>query len=42
MKAFLLLTGISMFLAGCGHSPTRGTVAMKAGEDEAHVCLGVA
>jgi hypothetical protein len=27
-------------LAGCAHGNMRGSVAMKASEDEAHVCLG--
>lgn len=27
-------------LTGCAHSAMRGSVAMKASEDEAHVCLG--
>lgn len=40
MKSFLILTGVAMFLTGCGHTMMRGTVAMKAGKDEAHVCLG--
>ena len=40
MKSFLVLTGIAMFLTGCGHSMMRGTVAMKMDKDEAHVCLG--
>jgi|TARA_B100000749_G_scaffold280077_2_gene274659 hypothetical protein len=40
MKSFLVLTGVAMFLTGCGHSMMRGTVAMKTGKDEAHICLG--
>ena len=27
-------------LSGCAHSTMRGSVAMKASADEAHVCLG--
>jgi hypothetical protein len=29
-----------MALVGCAHGTMRGSVAMKASEDEAHVCLG--
>ncbi len=27
-------------LAGCAHSTMRGSVAMKANDEEAHVCMG--
>ena len=40
MKSILLMSTITLMLTGCGHAMMRGTVAMKAGKDEAHVCLG--
>ena len=40
MKIFLVLTGLALSLTGCGHTMMRGTVAMKASKDEAHICLG--
>ena len=33
----LLMTAV---LAGCAHSTMRGSVAMKASDDEAHICMG--
>ena len=36
--ALALLTLIP--LAGCAHSTMRGSVAMKASDEEAHVCMG--
>lgn len=29
-----------MAMAGCAHSTMRGSVAMKANDEEAHVCMG--
>ncbi len=37
-QALLLLTLIP--LSGCAHSTMRGSVAMKANNEEAHVCMG--
>ena len=37
--AMAVLT-VTIGLSGCAHSVMRGTVAMKTGDDEAHVCLG--
>ena len=31
---------ITIALVGCAHSTMRGTVAMKANDEEAHVCMG--
>ena len=38
----LSLIGLSLIglLGGCAHSMMRGTVAMKASENELHVCMG--
>lgn len=32
--------GLAIALSGCAHGLMRGSVAMKANEDEAHVCMG--
>ena len=41
MKQFRFLMILSMLaLAGCAHGLMRGSVAMKASDDEAHVCMG--
>jgi hypothetical protein len=41
MKLFQLAGMIGLIaLTGCAHSTMRGSVAMKASDDEAHVCLG--
>ena len=40
MKSILILSALAMTMAGCGHAMMRGTVAVKAGKNEAQVCLG--
>lgn len=42
MKAHTLIGGalMALILGGCAHGIMRGSVAMKAGENEAHVCMG--
>lgn len=41
MKVLKVLSLATMFaLVGCAHSTMRGSVAMKASGDEAHVCMG--
>lgn len=41
MKLFQMVGVVGMVaLAGCAHGTMRGSVAMKASDDEAHVCLG--
>ena len=40
-KLTTLIMGLAtLALVGCSHSMMRGSVAMKTGENEAHVCLG--
>ena len=41
MRSFLFAgIGLAGILVGCAHSTMRGTVAMKATDDEVHVCMG--
>lgn len=44
MKTTTVLSGLGLLgmvgLMGCAHGTMRGSVAMKASEDEAHVCMG--
>ena len=42
MKPLYILVALSVagLQAGCAHSMMRGSVAMKMGADEAHVCMG--
>ena len=40
-RMMFVLTGITaLILIGCSHAGMRGSVAMKTGENEGHVCLG--
>lgn len=39
MKQFIALAALAT-LAGCAHGTMRGSVAMKASENEGHVCMG--
>jgi hypothetical protein len=36
----LVTTTLLLIATGCAHGTMRGSVAMKASSDEAHVCLG--
>lgn len=42
MNKLVLLATTVIFtgLSGCAHQAMRGSIAMKTGENEAHVCLG--
>lgn len=40
MRIPVILASVSLLAAGCSHMATRGTVAMKVSDEEAHVCLG--
>lgn len=39
-KLSVLGVGLLSVMIGCAHSTMRGTVAMKATDDELHVCMG--
>ena len=38
--SFVVLAGLTGLLFGCAHGTMRGSVAMKATDDEVHVCMG--
>jgi len=41
MKAVKVISVVALLaLVGCAHGTMRGSVAMKASDDEAHVCMG--
>ena len=40
MKLSLIGLGLTGLIVGCAHSTMRGTVAMKASDQEVHVCMG--
>ena len=39
MKQIMVSLALAGALTACAHGPMRGSVAMKAGEREAHVCM---
>lgn len=39
-KLFFIMTSLCLLLSGCAHHLMRGSVAMKTGDSEAHVCMG--
>ena len=39
-KVSIALLSLSLGFVGCAHTTMRGSVAMKAGDHEAHICMG--
>ena len=39
-RLFLLGAGVTILFGGCAHTAMRGSVAMKATDDELHICMG--